>query len=121
MNRDHKHNDRNRRQDVDTFISEVLSSIDDVDMVSPAPYFYSRVKARLESRQAKPSEVVWLRSIYQTRWSLAYLLILIALNVAVVLYSFRSSEIPVGQNGKMEQLIGEYQLDYTSLYGYLED
>lgn len=121
MSRDRNENESNNTEELDAFVSKVMSSIDQAAMPEPAPYFYSRVKARLERRHAQAQDQAWLRPIYQTKWSMAYLLVLIAMNCAVIFYSLSSSEIPVGQNGNMERLIDEYRLDYTSLYSYMED
>ncbi|MEQ9297496.1 MAG: hypothetical protein RIF33_02985 [Cyclobacteriaceae bacterium] len=121
MNLDKENRDARGESDADSFVREVMNSLDDIEMSSPAPFLYTRVKNRLESKFEIAVGPSWLTAFFQSQWAIASIALLLAINLGVVLYSYDLEDIPVGQTAKMEVLIDEYQLEYTSLYSYIEE
>jgi hypothetical protein len=121
MNHDKGNRDAQEERDVNSFVSDVMKSLDGVEMSRPAPFFFTRVKSRLEKTYETTLEPRWLRLFYHSQWSIFSLGLLLAINLGVVIYSYDVEDIPVGQTAKMEVLIDEYQLEYTSLYSYIEE
>lgn len=121
MNHDKDNRDEGGKRAAESFVSEVMSSLDDIEMSNPAPFFYTRVKSRLDRKTETASDVGWLTAFFQSQWAIASIALLMIINLSVVLYSYDLEDIPVGQTAKMEVLIDEYQLEYTSMYSYIEE
>lgn len=121
MNHGKNNRDEREAKDAESFVSEVMNSLDDIEMSSPAPFLYTRVKNQLDSNYKTTVEPSWLTAFFQSQWAVASIALLLAINLGVVLYSYDLEDIPVGQTAKMEVLIDEYQLEYTSLYSYIEE
>ncbi|MEQ8714399.1 MAG: hypothetical protein RIC80_15375 [Cyclobacteriaceae bacterium] len=121
MNHNKNNRDDREEKDAESFVNEVMSSLDHIEMVNPSPFFYTRVKSRLDRSIETVSEVGWLTAFFQSRWAMGSIALLMLINLSVVLYSYDLEDIPVGQTAKMEVLIDEYQLEYTSMYSYIEE
>lgn len=121
MNLENENKNRQNGDQVDEFVQNVMHSLDDVKMASPTPFFFTRVKSRLENKNLQRHELKWLKPFYQSQWSLVSLILLLIINIGVFIYSHSQSDVLIGQTTNAELLIDEYQLEYISLYSYIED
>jgi hypothetical protein len=81
-------------------IEEILNSVDGIVPADPGPFFYTRVVARLESREKNS----WMRiSAFLTRPSVAIasIVILVAVNLSVIL-NFQNDTPDLSDNSVAE-------------------
>ncbi|MEM1406552.1 MAG: hypothetical protein AAGG59_07245 [Bacteroidota bacterium] len=92
-------NDKLKRE-----VDKTMGSLDGVTKLKTSPYFYARLKARMEQ------ETSWTAS---WKWSLAGTMVVIILNVVVMLnYSYSR----VSEEEVIEQLAIEYSSEGPSIY-----
>lgn len=100
---------------IENKIEDTLSSIDNVKRVSPRPFFYSRLKARLErEREGITNTEVFISPVLQP-----VLLTLLFLVFAVNIYTFgRMLDIPAEDAtvSNEEALIEEYYPSTPTLF-----
>lgn len=80
---------------------------------SPKPFFYTRLRARLESPEAPVQLPRWLR---QPAYVLGAFSLIILLNVGALLYYADSSSTATADVNSYEGFITDYQLTTTSEY-----
>lgn len=78
-----------------------------LDRAQPKPYFYSRLKARIEQSEAAAVLPWWLQ---KPAYALGTLGLLIAMNVAVALWQNRPA-VPEADPGTYEAFVQDYQLN----------
>lgn len=93
-------NDKLKRE-----VDKTIDSLDGVAKLKTSPYFYTRLKARMEEQ-----ETSWAAS---WKWSLAGTILVIILNMAVML---NASYSEVSEEEVIEQLAMEYSSQGPSIY-----
>ena len=78
----------------------------------PRPYFYTRLKARMEQSELAASLPWWLQ---RPAYALGTLGILIALNVGVAIWQ-NTPATPEADPGTYEAFVQDYQLDHQTVY-----
>jgi hypothetical protein len=84
----------------------------DIEPAQTRPYFYNRLKARMEQSELAASLPWWLQ---RPAYALGTLGVLIALNVSVALWQNTPAK-PEAEPGTYEAFVQDYQLDHQSDY-----
>lgn len=92
-----------------------LNELKNIEPARPRPFFYTRLKARLEQTPATEALPWWLR---RPAYALAALGLLVGLNVAVALVSDWSGtqHLPDSDQVTYEEFASEYQLNRQGMY-----
>lgn len=103
----------------DTITQEVektLRSLDDVERIGPQPFFYTRLRARLDRLEEKPREGL-LSWLWQPRVQWALLACLLLINIGVLIGSASSSRHEEYSRAEwLESMAEEYAFSSSDLY-----
>lgn len=103
--------DKNRN----TRIEEILNSLDNTQRAEAPDFFYTRLKARMESELlAKPRKSVFFRPAY----ILGALFLVLAVNAAVILKGNTSNNIETASSDTdvMQSIASEYRINMNLTY-----
>ena len=96
-------------------IEKTLQSIDGISKAEMPPFFYTRLQAKLEKKQAV-SNAFWL-VLGKPAVSLVTLSLLVVLNIAAIRYFTKSSKQTVTeQSSGIQKFAQEYNLTTSSVY-----
>lgn len=98
-------------------IKQTMDSLDDLSRATPGPFFYTRLKARMESEIMDRGAASLYSWFLQPRWSLAWVTLLLLLNLGAILWTV--SKTGDSQPDYIEYLSGEISgvsADYQSFY-----
>ncbi len=96
-------------------IESTLKSLDGISRADMPPFFYTRLQARLDKREASPNGF-WM-ILTKPAVSLITLSLLAVLNIAAISYYIRSSAKTTSQETTgIQKLVQEYDLDANSVY-----
>lgn len=96
-------------------IEEAMHSIDDMDKASPAPYFFTRLEARMQ-RQKNNWEKIFS---FATRPAIAITCICLVMIInAVVIFSSANKKNVVAQQNNELATVDEYTEVTTTLYDF---
>ena len=96
------------QNDIKDRIEKTLSAFDDVKKASPKPFFYSRLKARMENRESSNQMVAVLRPS-MIRVMAAVVAFLLVINAFTVMQFMGSSEVASASGDEISQaFIEEY-------------
>lgn len=103
-----------------------LSSIDGISQVDPAPFFYTRVKAKLDQRLASShyfSQPLWLRWLVQKQQWVAFgAITLVMLNVGLIFSeNLFNDELELLQENEIEWSLMDEEQEFSFSYSYLYD
>ncbi len=76
----------NKKENIESEIQKTMKQFELKEQLQPNPYFYTRVKTRLDERRSKP------RKFYSVILQPALLTALVALNLSTAIWYFNSSE-----------------------------
>ena len=102
-------------KDKNTRIEEILNSLDNTHRASAPDFFYTRLKARMESELlAKSRKPIFLRPVY----ILGVLLLVLSVNAAVILKGNTSNNIETASSDTevMQSIAAEYRINTNLTY-----
>jgi hypothetical protein len=100
------------KQDVTQQVEKVLSSLDQVNRASVSPYFYSRLRTRMEAGNAQPQHGFSL----QPAFTILALLFLLVLNIYLLLNQSVPKEQKWTEVDDQTQWTTEYALQESTPY-----
>jgi len=89
-------------------VAKTLSSFEGISKAEPKPFFYTRLKAKMESQD---------KTVVSLKWSMAAIALLLVIN-AFSVWNFWSES--VSTEDSIEVLASEYNMIETDLYSTLE-
>lgn len=104
----------------DKNIDEILDSLDGVKRATPAGFFYTRLRARMEKEAGNaPSMPRVLKPV----WIIGMLAVVLIINAAVILRTDNTTDTnPVSESEKLQSIASDYNMnDVGSLYDLNED
>lgn len=94
-------------------IEEIMSSLDNIQRATTPDFFYTRLKARMENELVATPRKSWaLRPVY----ILGVLLVVLAVNAAVLFKGSPSSEITTSDSEIMQSIASEYRINSNLTY-----
>ncbi|UII29343.1 hypothetical protein LVD15_13210 [Fulvivirga maritima] len=97
-----------KKEDINNEVEKTLHSLDGIKKAELSPFFYTRVKARLQNRTEKVSTMQWT-------WALTAVVILLVLNVFVLIKGEVLSDDDYS-NDDIEFLTQEYSVNTFDIY-----
>ncbi|MBL3656451.1 hypothetical protein [Fulvivirga sediminis] len=97
-----------QRNDLDNEVEKILHSLDGVERARLSPFFYTKVKTRLQTRVEKVDRVAWT-------WALTAMVVLLVLNVLVMIKEDLRSNDDYGTDD-IEFLTEEYSVNTFNIY-----
>ena len=102
-----------RKKKIEHEVEKTLQCFDSAEKLEENPFFYTRVKARIESRNNEAGKSLW-----QFGWSIlkpAFLVLIIVINIITVTMYFTSKQSQTGyQEQLMQTFAQEFSLDQSS-------
>jgi hypothetical protein len=96
-------------------IEKIMQSTDAISRAEPAPFFYTRLQAKIDSGRSS-SNGFWLL-VTKPAVSLISLSLLLILNIAAISYYSKSSQQPAVENSSaIQKFAEEYDLGTSSVY-----
>jgi len=94
-------------------LDEILGSLDGIRRSAPPDFFYTRLKAKMEKGLLPENGKKWLlRPVY----AFAGLLLILALNTAVILQSGQKTETAPAETDIMQSFASEYRINSNLTY-----
>ncbi len=90
-------------------VNKTLDSLDGMERLQTKPYFYTRLRARMEQTESSPIGL---------KWSLAGVLLIVLLNVAAYVRYWPEAST---DEYAMDQLTSEYSLEWPSIYRGIDE
>lgn len=106
-------------QKINRKVEQTLESIDNLDDVEVGPYFYSRLKARINTSE-KVDSPSWVRFLLGSRLATSLLVAIIVLNVVTVAVFMRgesNTQLDIFETS-VETIADEYWLTGSSSWFY---
>jgi hypothetical protein len=98
-------------------MEEVLSSLDGCERAAVSPYFYTRLKAKMENLQDKELPAVRPFWVFRPAYALALLTVVLLINAAVIFNGRSTKETTTADTDTIQSIASEYSLaDNNSLY-----
>jgi hypothetical protein len=98
-------------------IEKALESLDGIQRATPQPYFYTRLKARLDRKEREWSGITGI--ISRPAYALAMICVVLLVNTwAVMNSSDESSQVNPIQVATDQQLPDEYNVAVNTFYDY---
>jgi hypothetical protein len=102
-----------RKKKIEKEVEKTLQCFEQAEKLADNPFFYTRVKARIEGRKAPARKNVW-----QFGWSVlkpAFLILIVALNILTVTIYFTSNQsLTSDQDQLLQAFAQEFALDQSS-------
>lgn len=95
-------------------VRKTLSSLDGLTGASPRPFFYTRLKARMERFEKTPEKVLSLRPAYQ-RIALGVVAVLVVFNIFTASLIFRSESVSSSDTSTEQAFLDEYYPTLTTI------
>ncbi|MEZ4775593.1 MAG: hypothetical protein R3D00_20575 [Bacteroidia bacterium] len=105
------------REQLSEEIDQTMNSLDGLSRATPGPFFYTRLKARMDSESIAARTASWYSWLLKPQWSLAMVAFLLVLNVGAILWYLEKPQ--KSQTDYIESLSGEISgssSDYQSFY-----
>lgn len=100
-------NERNKQ------IDEIMDSLDNIQKATAPDFFYTRLKARMEQEIISVPQQSWsLRPVY----ILGVLLVVIAINAAVIFKGSSTTETSISDTETMQSIASEYRINSNLTY-----
>ncbi|MBU0473795.1 MAG: hypothetical protein KKF62_06485 [Bacteroidetes bacterium] len=95
----------NKKENIENEIQKTIKQFELKEQLQPNPYFYTRVKSRLEERRNKP------KRFYSSILQPALLTALVALNLSTAIWYFNSNAQYIETNSK-SKLVDIFSEDF---------
>lgn len=111
---------KNSNNHIEERIKETLSSLDHLKKASPGPFFYARLKARMEQVEEESDRAFLLVPVYQ-RIAVAVLIILVIANIFTALQFLGNGDNSTQPATVEEAFMEQYYPSSTTVYNIEQD